>query len=61
VTIVDPGTTRAGTSVGTNPSQSVAAGTRREFWLNDAYANTSGIVTVNHSFTTSVTYNLKRA
>ena len=60
VTFVDPGLTPAGSSP-TNPSQSVAAGTRREFWIGTQYANSSGIVTVTHSYTTSVTYNLKRA
>jgi hypothetical protein len=60
VTIVDAGTTPAG-SVATNPTQAVAAGTRREFRLGPQYANTSGVITVTHSFTTSVTYNLKRA
>lgn len=60
VTIVDPGTTPAG-STATNPTQSVAASTRREFRLGPQYANSSGVITVNHSFTTSVTCNLKRA
>jgi hypothetical protein len=60
VTIVDPGTTPAG-SAGTSPTQVVAAGTRREFRLGPQFANTSGIITVTHSFTTTVTYNLKRA
>ena len=60
VTIVDPGLTAAG-SAATNPSQSVAAGTRREFFLGPQFQNNSGIITVQHSFTTSVTCNLKRA
>ena len=60
VTVVDPGATPAGSSA-TSPSQVVAAGTRRHFRLNPAFANTSGIITVTHSFTTTVTYNLIRA
>jgi hypothetical protein len=60
VTVVDPGTTPAG-SAATSPSQAVAAGTRREFRLGPQFANSTGIITVTHSFTTSVTYNLKRA
>lgn len=60
VTVVDPGLTAAG-SAATNPSASVAAGARREFLLGSQFQNTSGIITVTHSFTTSVTYNLKRA
>lgn len=59
VTVVDPGLTPAGSSA-TNPSQSVAAGTRREFLLGPWFANSSGVITVTHSFTTTVTYNLKR-
>ena len=60
VTIVDPGSTPAG-NPGTATGTAVAAGTRREWLLTTADANSSGIVTVTHSFTTSVTYNLKRA
>jgi hypothetical protein len=60
VTVVDPGATPAG-SAGTSPTQAVAAGTRREFRLGPQFANQNGIITVTHSFTTSVTYNLKRA
>lgn len=59
VTVVDPGLTAAGSSA-TNPSASVAAGARREFFLGPQFQNSSGIITVTHSFTTSVTYNLKR-
>lgn len=59
VTVVDPGTTAAG-STANNPSTSVVNGTRREFLLVPQFANSSGIITVTHSFTTSVTYNLKR-
>lgn len=60
VTVLDPGLTPAG-SAGTSPSQSVAAGARREFRLGPQFANASGVITVTHSFTTSVTCNLKRA
>jgi hypothetical protein len=60
VTIVDPGATPAG-SAGTSPTSVVAAGTRKEFLLSPYFSNTSGIITVTHSFTTTVTYNLKRA
>lgn len=60
VTVVDPGATPAG-SAGTSPTQAVAAATRREFRIGSAFANSSGVVTVTHSFTTSVTCNLKRA
>ena len=60
VTVVDPGTTPAG-SAATNPSQAVAAATRREFKIGPQFANSSGVITVTHSFTTSVTCNLKRA
>src|SRR5688572_23288272 len=60
VTVVDPGATPAG-SAGTSPTQVVAAGTRRHFRLGPQFSNTSGIITVTRSFTTSVTYNLIRA
>jgi hypothetical protein len=62
VAVVDPGTTPAGTgALAGGPSQSVAAATRREFKIGPQFANSSGVITVTHSFTTSVTYNLKRA
>jgi hypothetical protein len=61
VTVVDPGSSPAGNAVGTNPSQSVTNGTRRHFRLGPQYANSSGVITVTHSFTTSVTCNLMRA
>ena len=60
VTVVDPGTTPAG-SAATNPTQSVAAGARRHFRIGPQFANSSGVVTVTHSFTTTVTCNLMRA
>jgi hypothetical protein len=61
VTVLDPGTTPAGTgSLGGGQSQSVTNGTRREFVIGPQFANSSGIITVTHSFITSVTYNLKR-
>jgi hypothetical protein len=60
VTVVDPGATPAG-SAATSPTQAVAAATRREFRIGPQFANTSGVITVTHSFTTSVTCNLKRA
>lgn len=59
VTIVDAGTTPAGNAASTSAT-AVAPGTRREWVLYPSYANSSGIITVTHSFTTSVTYNLKR-
>lgn len=59
VTIVDPGATPAG-NPGTATGTSVAAGTRREWVLYPSYQNSSGIITITHSNTTTVTYNLKR-
>ena len=62
VTVQDPGFTPAGTaSLGGGQSVSVAAATRREFRLGPQFANSSGVITVTHSFTTSVTCVLKRA
>ena len=54
VTITDPGSTPAG-SVATNPAVSVTNGTEAFIPLAPQYANSSGIITVAHSFTTSVT------
>jgi|SRR5215216_237540 len=60
VTIVDAGVTPAG-SVATNPTMSVPATTGRKFYsLTPNLANQSGIITINHSFTTSVTCNIHR-
>ena len=54
VTITDPGTTPAG-SVATNPTRSVTNGTEKFIPLDPRYANSSGVITVAHSFITSVT------
>src|SRR5215203_2354585 len=52
VTVLDPGSTPAGTgSLGGGQSQSVLNGTRREFKLVPQFANTSGIITVTPNFT----------
>lgn len=60
VVIVDPGTTAAGNSA-TNPGVGVLAGTRRHFRLDDYDVNpATQMITITHSFTTSVTYNLFR-
>jgi hypothetical protein len=61
VTITDPGATPAG-SVATNPTMSVPATTGdRMYKLSSAFQNSSGIITVAHSFTTSVTCAVFRA
>ena len=61
VTLTDPGTTPAG-SVATNPSFSVPATTGdRMYRLSPSLANSSGIITIAHSFTTSVTCAVFRA
>ncbi len=54
VTITDPGSTPAG-SVATNPNTSVTNGTEAFIPLAPQYANASGVITIGHSFTTSVT------
>jgi hypothetical protein len=55
VTLTDPGTTPSG-SVATNPTFSVPATTGdRMYVLPSSLANSSGIITIAHSFTTSVT------
>jgi hypothetical protein len=60
VVIVDPGTTPAGNSA-TNAGVAVAAGARRHFRLDDYDVNpTTQLITITHSFTTSVTCNLFR-
>lgn len=56
VAVVDPGTTPAG-SAATNPSNAVANGTTEVMRISPQFVNpTTGLVTVTHSFTTSVTY-----
>ncbi len=58
VTITDPGTTPAG-NTGTQAAVAVAAGATRRFKPSSAFVNQSSqVVTVNYSGTTSVTYEL---
>jgi hypothetical protein len=58
VAISDASVTPAG-SVATNPGSSVTNGTSKVFFVEPIQANpTTGLVTVTHSFTTSVTYEL---
>src|SRR5215207_7218010 len=60
VTITDPGTTLAG-SAAQNPTLSVPATTGERYHRISPYlVNSSGVVTVAHSFTTSVTINVFR-
>lgn len=60
VTITDPGTTPAG-SAATNPTVTVVGTTgNKAILLSPRFANSSGVITVAHSFTTSVTYVLYR-
>jgi hypothetical protein len=55
VTVVDPGTTAAG-SAATNPTNSVVNATTEVMRISPAFVNPStGVATVTHSFTTSVT------
>lgn len=60
VTITDPGTTPAGNALsGGTISASVTNATNKIFWIKPEQASLStGLVTVTHSFTTSVTYKL---
>lgn len=60
VTLTDPGLTPAG-SAATNPSFSVPNGQERMYRLSDRLQNSSGIITIGHSFTTSVTCAVFRA
>lgn len=61
VTLTDPGTTPAG-SAATNPTFSVPATTGdRMYKLPASLANSSGIITIGHGFTTSVTCAVFRA
>lgn len=56
VTVVDPGTTPAG-SAATNPTNAVANATTEVMRISPQFVNPStGVVTITHSFTTSVTY-----
>lgn len=60
VTIVDASKTAGGSSA-TNPTMSVPAGQERQFRIPAAFADSvTGLVTVNHSFTTSVTMGVFR-
>jgi hypothetical protein len=55
VTISDPGTTAAG-NAGVAATVAVAAGARKRMYIGPANVNqTTGVATVSHSFTTSVT------
>lgn len=55
VTITDPGLTPAG-SAATNPANAVANGTTEVMRISPNFVNPStGVATVTHSFTTSVT------
>ena len=61
VTLTDPGTTPAG-SVATNPTFTVPITTGdRMYKLPSSLANSSGIITIAHSFTTTVTCAVFRA
>lgn len=58
VTFVDPGSTAAG-NTGTQAPVAVAAGVTRRFKLASAFVNEdTGLITVNYSGTTSVTWEL---
>lgn len=61
ITISDHGTTGAGNSLASNAvtGLSVANGSQKVFWIKPQAVNPStGLVTITHSFTTSVTYKL---
>jgi hypothetical protein len=61
VTLTDPGLTPSG-SAATNPTFTVPATTGdRMYRLSPTLANSSGIITIGHSFTTSVTCAVFRA
>lgn len=55
VTIVDPNLTQQMGSVATNPTVTVTNGTTKEIFIPLAAVNASGVATINHSFTTTVT------
>jgi hypothetical protein len=57
VAISDAGLTPAG-SAATNPGSSVTNGTNKAFYIEPSQVASSGLVTVTHSFITSVTYKL---
>lgn len=59
VTIVDAGVTPGGNS-GVDPVVAVSNGTTKKIRIRRELADSSSIVTVQHSFTTSVTCNLYR-
>jgi hypothetical protein len=54
VTIVDPTLTTLG-SAATNPTVTVTNGTTKMIRIPNSAQNASGLITINHSFTTSVT------
>lgn len=61
ITISDNGTTQAGNSLASNAvtGLSVANGASKVFFISPLQVNPStGVVTITHSFTTSVTYKL---
>lgn len=59
VTISDSGTTRAGNSLTSAPSFTVAAGASKVFWVKAEQVDPStGLVTVTHTTTATVTYKL---
>jgi len=61
VTLTDPGSTPAG-SAATNPTFTVPITTGdRMYKLSPSLQNSSGIITISHSFTTSVTCAVFRA
>jgi hypothetical protein len=56
VTVTDPGTTPAG-SAATNPTNSVVNATTEVMRISPSFVNpATGVATVTHSFTTTVTY-----
>jgi hypothetical protein len=58
VAISDSGVTAAG-SAATNPGSSVTNGTNKVFFVEPSQVNpATGLVTVTHTFTTTVTYKL---
>ena len=60
VTITDPNTTVVG-STATNPTVTVTNATTKTIHLPRALLNSSGVITVAHSFTTTVTCEVIKA
>lgn len=60
VTITDPTLTTAG-SAATNPTVTVTNATTKTIFIPRSMLNSSGVITVAHSFTTTVTYELYKA